>query len=191
MAGQVPILREVSGVENPVLKQLPNIGSSSQHFSVRSGVLGLRMRSRRICRSFWKGFLRLTRQEYGQYPFHGFQECPVARLLAVQLRRSPTPECCGPPSCPRSAHGRRPRTRNMLAETCLRKHACVGRESASTEPHALQVWEVYAAGTGISSTALYSSACCIDAQPVFRITRFTPALALTFVPGVSHMPLAN
>ena len=32
------------------------------------------------------------------YPFHGSYECPLATLLAVPIRQSPTPRCCGPHS---------------------------------------------------------------------------------------------
>ena len=57
-------------------------------------------------------------------------------------------------------------------------------------PQPEQVCEVYAAGTSISSAALYSSICFRAAQPVWRMTRFKPAFWRTFVPGLSVVPLA-
>ncbi len=72
------------------------------------------------------------------------------------------------------------------------KRAWLSRDFAARCPHALQHCEVYA-GFILSTRpgALSSSRRTSRPQPDARISRFSPALALTFRPGAAVVPLAE
>jgi hypothetical protein len=70
-----------------------------------------------------------------------------------------------------------------------------GRDSGSRTPHAEHVWLVNAGRTSRSSDpnlgALYASWRRRSYGALSSTARFSPALALTFLPGSSRLPLAD